>query len=248
MKIGIQALTITDEHGSWVVLFVPMVTGILSTKIFSVDIIPLFFLILFSFMLYKPAEIMYRQWSSIRMKNQKYQNALISFFIYGFFATGLLFYEMFYLQKFLLLVFGTAAVVIFILSIIIKDPGNLSFLREFLGVTILTSTAPVSARTLLKKGDYPYWKDPPFTDAKDFQPQIVIIKLGTNDTKSQNWVYKNEFYSDYIDLINEFRKGNVRPQKHKQTFQPRMQLTVTLQRHGKAKMNLPHGFISILKN
>ncbi|PIP77370.1 MAG: hypothetical protein COW85_09330, partial [Ignavibacteria bacterium CG22_combo_CG10-13_8_21_14_all_37_15] len=79
MKIGIQALTITDEHGSWVVLFVPMVTGILSTKIFSVDIIPLFFLILFSFMLYKPAEIMYRQWSSIRMKNQKYQNALISF-------------------------------------------------------------------------------------------------------------------------------------------------------------------------
>jgi len=148
MKIGIQALTITDEHGSWVVLFVPMVTGILSTKIFSVDIIPLFFLILFSFMLYKPAEIMYRQWSSIRMKNQKYQNALISFFIYGFFATGLLFYEMFYLQKFLLLVFGTAAVVIFILSIIIKAPGNLSFLREFLGVTILTSTAPVSVYCL----------------------------------------------------------------------------------------------------
>ncbi len=70
----------------------------------------------------------------------------------------------------------------------------------------------VSARTLLKKGDFPYWKDLAFADAKDFQPQIVIIKLGTNDSKPQNWVYKNEFFSDYVDLVNEFRKGKVKPQ------------------------------------
>lgn len=85
-------------------------------------------------------------------------------------------------------------------------------LGKLLGAHYDVKNFGVSARTLLKKGDYPYWKDPAFVDAKDFQPQIVIIKLGTNDTKSQNWVYKNEFYSDYIDLINEFRKGKVKPQ------------------------------------
>ncbi len=85
-------------------------------------------------------------------------------------------------------------------------------LGKLLGAHYDVKNFGVSARTLLKKGDYPYWKDPAFVDAKDFQPQIVIIKLGTNDTKPQNWVYKNEFYSDYIDLINEFRKGKIKPQ------------------------------------
>ena len=93
--------------------------------------------------------------------------------------------------------------------------GDLAYpaqLGKLLGAHYDVKNFGVSARTLLKKGDYPYWKDPAFVDARDFQPQIVIIKLGTNDTKPQNWVYKNEFYSDYLDLINEFRKGKVKPQ------------------------------------
>ncbi|MFA6979913.1 MAG: YwiC-like family protein [Ignavibacteriaceae bacterium] len=148
MKIGNQTLIVTNEHGSWAVLFVPMVTGILSTKIFSVEIIPLFFLILFSFMLYKPAEVMYREWSSGRMKNQKFHDALASFLVYVFFATGFLVYEVYFLQKYLLLGFGITASLIFILSVSIKSSGVFSFLREFLGVFILTSTAPIAVYCL----------------------------------------------------------------------------------------------------
>ncbi len=70
----------------------------------------------------------------------------------------------------------------------------------------------ISGRALLRKSDYPYWNEQIFSDAKEFEPQIVIIKLGTNDTKPQNWVYGNEFFSDYVDFINEFRKGSVKPQ------------------------------------
>lgn len=148
MKIRNQTLIVTNEHGSWAVLFVPMVTGILSTKIFSVEITPLFFLILFSFMLYKPAEIMYREWSSGRMKNQKFHDALASFLVYGFFAAGFLFYEVYFLQKYLLLGFGIAASLVFLLSVSIKTSGMFSFLREFLGVFILTSTAPIAVYCL----------------------------------------------------------------------------------------------------
>ncbi len=148
MKIGNQTLIITNEHGSWAVLFIPMVTGILSTKIFSGEIIPLFFLILFSFMLYKPIEIIYRELTSGRIKTQKYYDALTSFVVYGLFTIGFLFYEVFFLQKYLLLGFGILASVIFILSISIKSTGVFSFLREFFGVFILTSTAPVAVYCL----------------------------------------------------------------------------------------------------
>ena len=63
-----------------------------------------------------------------------------------------------------------------------------------------------SGRTLLKKGDYPYWKEKEFSDAKAFNPNVVIVKLGTNDTKPWNWKYKEDFVPDYESLIDEFAK------------------------------------------
>ena len=32
-----------------------------------------------------------------------------------------------------------------------------------------------------------------FINAQKFQPNVVIIKLGTNDSKPENWKYKDEF-------------------------------------------------------
>ena len=63
----------------------------------------------------------------------------------------------------------------------------------------------VSGRTLLKKGDFPYWNEPQFQQVKDFQPDVIVIKLGTNDSKPQNWAHKADFVKDYLDLIAEFR-------------------------------------------
>ena len=62
----------------------------------------------------------------------------------------------------------------------------------------------VSGATLLKKGNKPYWKETAFTAALSFRPEIVIIKLGTNDSKPFNWQYKNEYPVDYKALIDTF--------------------------------------------
>lgn len=62
----------------------------------------------------------------------------------------------------------------------------------------------VSGRTLLRKGDFPYWKEAAYTKALDFKPDAVIIMLGTNDTKPQNWKHKAEFEGDYRDLVKSF--------------------------------------------
>lgn len=64
----------------------------------------------------------------------------------------------------------------------------------------------VSGRTLLKKGDYPIWNEPQFQEAKDFHPDVLLIKLGTNDSKPQNWAHKEDFVKDYLDMIAEFRQ------------------------------------------
>ena len=84
-------------------------------------------------------------------------------------------------------------------------------LGNLLGNKYIVLNCGVSGRTLLKKGDFPYWNETKYTDAKNFDPQIVIIALGTNDSKSFNWVYKSDFYSDYASMINEFRSGGKNP-------------------------------------
>jgi lysophospholipase L1-like esterase len=62
----------------------------------------------------------------------------------------------------------------------------------------------VSGATLLSKGDHPYIKTGAYSDAKKFAPQIVIIKLGTNDTKPQNWKHEADFLADATNMIKEF--------------------------------------------
>jgi lysophospholipase L1-like esterase len=68
-----------------------------------------------------------------------------------------------------------------------------------------------SGRTLLMKGDLPYMKEQTFKDALDFKPEIVVIKLGTNDTKPQNWIHHEDFEKDMITLIDSFKTLPTKP-------------------------------------
>ncbi len=61
-----------------------------------------------------------------------------------------------------------------------------------------------SATTLRKKGDFPYWTCKEFYDVFVYQPDIIIIQLGTNDTKTQNWDSAS-FANDYQALIDTFK-------------------------------------------
>jgi len=61
-----------------------------------------------------------------------------------------------------------------------------------------------SGRTMLLKGNHPYMDVDEFFAALAWQPDIVIIKLGTNDSKPQNWKFKNEFLNDYGKMVVSF--------------------------------------------
>lgn len=84
-------------------------------------------------------------------------------------------------------------------------------LQAYLGADYEVKNFGANGSTLLSKGDYPYIRTDAYKQALDFQPDIVLIKLGTNDTKPQNWQYKDEFMSDYQKLIESFQKLNSHP-------------------------------------
>jgi len=69
----------------------------------------------------------------------------------------------------------------------------------------------VSGATMLREGDLPYWEQQAFKDVLAYNPHVVIIKLGTNDTKPQNWKYKDAFANDYADMIDRFSALTARP-------------------------------------
>jgi acyl-CoA thioesterase-1 len=70
----------------------------------------------------------------------------------------------------------------------------------------------VSGATLLRKGDRPYVLESAYGNARACNPDVVIIKLGTNDSKPQNWVYRDEFVSDYSAMIDVFRSLPSKPE------------------------------------
>ncbi len=80
-----------------------------------------------------------------------------------------------------------------------------SVLSRMLGDSYWVKNFGVSARTMLNKGDHPYMNEPAYKNALAFNPNIVVIKLGTNDSKSFNWKYKADFMKDAQNMINAFK-------------------------------------------
>lgn len=84
-------------------------------------------------------------------------------------------------------------------------------LQEMLGDKWEVGNFGVSGRTLMDKGDFPYSKEKKYQDALAMNPNVVIIMLGTNDTKPQNWQFKDEFEADYKKLIKSFQDLESKP-------------------------------------
>lgn len=81
-------------------------------------------------------------------------------------------------------------------------------LQAMLGEEYEVKNFGVSETTLLKNGDHPYWSTQEYWDAKDFDPDILFIKLGTNDSKLKNRIYLDKFKKDYKELIRNFKVNN----------------------------------------
>lgn len=78
-------------------------------------------------------------------------------------------------------------------------------LQKLLGNGYLVKNYGRSGRTMLNKGNHPYMQEYVWRDCQKFNPDIVVVKLGTNDSKSFNWRYGADFQKDLqamVDTLN----------------------------------------------
>ena len=81
-------------------------------------------------------------------------------------------------------------------------------LQRLLGENYVVKNYGRSARTMLEKGDNPYMKERAWRDALAFKPNVVVIKLGTNDSKPDNWKYGKEFEQDLRTMLTALKEAS----------------------------------------
>src|ERR1041385_4099754 len=86
-----------------------------------------------------------------------------------------------------------------------------SVLQHLLGEKFEVKNFGASGATLLKKGDKPYWKEKVFKSATDLKPNIVVIKLGTNDSKPQNRTNITDFVTALAAMVEHFSALETKP-------------------------------------
>ncbi len=97
----------------------------------------------------------------------------------------------------------------------IKNRDSLSYpaqLQRMLGSDFNVRNFGVSGRTLLKKGDHPYWQEAAFQQVQQWNPDVIILMLGTNDTKPWNWKHGAAFATDYKNMLEVFKNLPARPE------------------------------------
>lgn len=77
-------------------------------------------------------------------------------------------------------------------------------LDEMLGEGYAVRNFGESNHAVQFMSDYPYTATDSYVESLAFNPDIVILMLGTNDTKSHNWNGAEVFKEDYVDLLESY--------------------------------------------
>jgi len=96
----------------------------------------------------------------------------------------------------------------------LKDPLVNSYpaqLSKKLGKEWHVKNFGISSATLIETGNFPYTDTQHYIDSLNFEPNIVVIMLGTNDMKAQNIVEIERYVSDYASLITRYRELPSKP-------------------------------------
>jgi lysophospholipase L1-like esterase len=101
-------------------------------------------------------------------------------------------------------------------------------MQTMLGDGYVVKNYGVSARTLSNSGDLPYMNELAWEDALAFQPDVVVIKLGTNDTKTHNWKGKDVFAADLQKMLDALKALPTHPKIYLCTPIPAIKDTWTI--------------------
>ena len=90
--------------------------------------------------------------------------------------------------------------------------GYPSALQSMLGDNYTVRNFGATGSTVLLNSWKPYMDQPQFENAEAFEPDIVVIMLGTNDDLKELEQYNESFEGDYATLISSFQQLQSNPQ------------------------------------
>lgn len=85
-------------------------------------------------------------------------------------------------------------------------------LQGLLGPGFEVENFGLNSATLLSKGDLPYRASSNYAESLAFEPDIVLLCLGTNDTKDVNYQFFADFSEDYRSLLESYLNLDSKPQ------------------------------------
>ena len=94
------------------------------------------------------------------------------------------------------------------------DLGDASYpsrLGSLLGDSYTVHNYGAAGYAVLNKSDMPYKTTVQYKESLSWNPDIVLLLLGTNDSKPENWKYKEEFISDLRELALSYQALSKRP-------------------------------------
>lgn len=95
-----------------------------------------------------------------------------------------------------------------------KTPAETSYpsrLQNLLGDGYTVSNYGKTGFKLMKGGNKSYWGTDEHTASLNSNPDIVILMLGTNDSKAENWTEKDHFLSDLEEMIQGYQALSSQP-------------------------------------
>ena len=78
-------------------------------------------------------------------------------------------------------------------------------LQAMLGERFCVRNFGVNGHAAQQSADRPYWDSEAFTLSSTFEPDIVLIMLGTNDSRGDNWKGVGPFAADYRKLTEHYQ-------------------------------------------
>lgn len=86
-----------------------------------------------------------------------------------------------------------------------------SQLDDLLGEGYAVGNFGESNYSVQTSADFPYETTNSFQNSLEFEPDVVIFMMGTNDTKSNNWEGEELFKQDYLDLLENYQNLSSEP-------------------------------------
>ena len=77
-------------------------------------------------------------------------------------------------------------------------------LGKLLGQRFSVRNFGANGRAMQKAADLPYWLHRYYALSREFSPDVVLVMLGTNDSREPNWKGVEPYLRDYRDMLTHY--------------------------------------------